>query len=115
MDYDRTLPLAPVATAVVPRSGAESHGTFAICAKLAVGGSSHATDCIAAPSGASAISHHRCRYAFGHVIWTDADALQTRPPSNGRQVLPQPHQFSSHLLFQRSSRLTYVLGGEGNN
>jgi hypothetical protein len=28
----------------------------------------------------------------------------------GHQVLPQPHQLPSHLLFQRSSRLTDVFG-----
>src|SRR6516164_8187578 len=109
MDYDRILTPTLVATAaVVPRSGAGIPWNIAISAKLALGGSSHATDGTAAPSGASAISHHRRRHAFGHVIWADADALQARPPSNGRQVLPQPHQFPSHPLFPRSSRLTYV-------
>src|SRR5258708_26323329 len=39
---------------------------------------------VAAPSGASAISHDCRRYALGHVICADADALQARPPSNGR-------------------------------
>src|SRR5262249_32215465 len=47
-------------------------------------GSGHAPDSIAAPSGTSANSHDRCRYAFGHVICADVDALQARPPSNGR-------------------------------
>ena len=44
----------------------------------------HAPDSVAAPSGTSANSYDRPRYAFGHVIWADADALQARPPSNRR-------------------------------
>jgi len=47
-------------------------------------GSGHAPDSFAAPSGTSANSYDRRRYAFGHVICADADALQARPPSNGR-------------------------------
>jgi hypothetical protein len=35
-----------------------------------------------APSGASANSSDRRRYAFGHIICADADALQARPPSS---------------------------------
>ena len=41
-------------------------------------------------------------------ICADADALQARPPSNGRQIFPQSYQFSSHLLFERPSRLTDI-------
>src|SRR3984893_17107626 len=82
----------------------------AICARLVLKREeeAHAPGGIAARSGASAISHDRRRYAFGHVVWADADALQARPSSNGRQVLPQPPQLPSQLLFQRSSRLTDV-------
>src|SRR4249920_2067924 len=39
---------------------------------------SHDPDRIAAPSGAFASSHGRCRYAFVHVICADVDALQAR-------------------------------------
>src|SRR5712664_3080328 len=59
------------------------HTIYAELAPYA-GGSGHAPDGIAVPSGASAISHDCRRYAFGHVICADADALQARPPSNGR-------------------------------
>jgi len=43
-----------------------------------------APDGVAAPSGTRANSHDRCRYALGHVICADADALQARPQSNRR-------------------------------
>jgi hypothetical protein len=37
------------------------------------------------PSGASARGSDRRRYAFGHVVCADVDALQARPPSHGRR------------------------------
>src|SRR6516164_3800469 len=40
-------------------------------------GSGHAPDSIAAPSGTSANSHDRCRYAFGHVICADVTSSAT--------------------------------------
>src|SRR5258708_27431591 len=107
----RRLTPALVATAaVVPRSAAKPPGHLLCVLNWLpyAGGTSHAPDCTAAPSGASAISHDRPRYAFDHVICANADALQARPPSNGRKVFSQPHQLPSHLLFQRSSRLTDV-------
>src|ERR1039458_9175310 len=45
-------------------------------------GSAYAPNGIAAPSGGSALSRDRRRYAFGYVICADADAFQARPPSN---------------------------------
>ena len=43
------------------------------------GGSAHAPDGTAAHFEAFAISHDRCRYAFGHVIWADVVYI-TRSP-----------------------------------
>ena len=50
----------------------------------------------AAPSGTSANSCDRRRYAFGHVICADADALQALPPSNGWQI------FRNHINFHHT-------------
>jgi hypothetical protein len=41
-------------------------------------GSDHASNGIVAPCGAFAISRDRRRYAFGHVICTDAHDLQQK-------------------------------------
>src|SRR5216683_125069 len=83
-------------------------GPYVIKLPLGAGGRGDAPDGIAAPSGASTLSRDRRRDAFGHVVCADVDALGARPPSEGRQILPQSHQFSSRLLFQRSSGVTDV-------
>src|SRR6202040_3862577 len=64
--------LPPALFISVPRLDASRRGRYP-----------YAPDGIAVPSGASAISHDRRGYAFGHVICADADALQARPPFNG--------------------------------
>jgi CRP-like cAMP-binding protein len=61
-------------------------------------GSSHAPDSFAAPSGTSANSYDRRRYAFGHVICADADALQARPPEAVVAILGPGHFFGEGCL-----------------
>jgi hypothetical protein len=57
-------------------SSNRQHGLYVLnWAPLRRGGS-HAPDGIAASSGAFANCHDSCRYAFGHVICADADALE---------------------------------------
>jgi CRP/FNR family cyclic AMP-dependent transcriptional regulator len=52
----------------------------------------------AAPSGTSANSCDRRRYAFGHVICADADALQARPPEAVVAILGPGHFFGEGCL-----------------
>ena len=84
---------------------------------MAHGGSGHAPDGIAAPSGASAISHDRRRYAF-HLVMSFAQTLMHyklgHHPIGGkffRNHINFHHTYYSqdHLVSQ-----TY-LGDEGNN
>ena len=76
----------PSASTWAGSPGLSNRQTAAIVLKWLVksGGSGHAPDSIVATADASALSHDCPRCAFGHVVWTDADALQARPPPNGR-------------------------------
>jgi hypothetical protein len=67
-----------------------------------------------APSQATAISHDCHRYAFGHVVCADADALQTRPPSGGKFF--RNHIIFHHTYYSKDHLVSQTyLGDEGNN
>src|ERR1700730_8522073 len=75
----------------------------AICARLVLKReeAAHGPDGIAAHSGALALSHARRCYPLRHIVGADADALQARPSSNGRQVLPHPHPTATSATFPK--------------
>ena len=79
------------------------------------GESDHAPVGIAAPFGPPTISRDCRRYAFGHVVWADIDALQARPQSNGRWFF-RNHINYHHTYYSKDHLVSRTyLGDQGNN
>jgi len=65
-------------------------------------------------SGASAISHYCCRYAFGQSL-RRRSCITSSATIHGRQVLPQPQSTSITPTISKITSSIDVLGDEGNN